>query len=65
MLLVLLKHFAFSPEAELAKNRLEAEGVKSLIQKTGSSGAYTNLIGEADLFVQEVDLEKAKEIIDF
>jgi len=58
MKLILLKHFNFSPEAELVKSRLEAEGIKSVIQKEGAPGASANLVSRADLFVREIDLEK-------
>ena len=58
MKLILLKHFNFSSEAELIKSRLEAEGIKSVIQKEGAPGASANLVSRADLLVREIDLKK-------
>ena len=52
-------------EAELARNMLEANGIKSLVQSRGihSSGIPIDRYG-ADLFVLERDFERAKEILE-
>ncbi|MFH1253386.1 MAG: DUF2007 domain-containing protein [Candidatus Uhrbacteria bacterium] len=63
MSLILLKHFNFLPEAELAKSRLENEGIRSLLQKEGIPGAAVTLLQGADLLVKEKDLEQAKNIL--
>ena len=50
-------------EAELAKRLLEADGIKSFIQKR----TWTNPGGDAmgaDLFVSEKDLREASKILD-
>ena len=63
--LALLKNFSSLAEAELIKNLLEKEGVKSMIQR-GESGAATEFsgaAGDADLFVKKDDFDKAREIL--
>ena len=63
MNLICLKHYNLLPEAELAKNLLESNGIKSLLQKDGLPGAGLMLVQGADLFVDDKDKEKAKEIL--
>jgi hypothetical protein len=62
---IFLKNFASVLEADLAKNLLEAYGVKCMIQK-GRSGsrAHSGYAGEGDLFVQDFDVEKARTFLD-
>lgn len=58
-----------SPEVDLMKNRLESEGIKSIIQEHDQN-AYFNQYGTGSpvfgkqLLVSESDLEKAKDILD-
>jgi hypothetical protein len=53
MNLILLKHYYFLPEAELAKSRLETNGIKSLLQKEGIPGASSTLSQGANLFINK------------
>jgi hypothetical protein len=60
---IFLKNFGSIMEAELAKRLLEADGIKSFIQKR----TWTNPGGDAmgaDLFVSEKDLREASKILD-
>ena len=61
-----VKSFATEMEAELAKNMLEAHGIKSFVQSKGvhSSGVPDGRFG-ADLFVLQKDVERVKEILEF
>ena len=64
---ILVKNFLSEMEAELAKNMLEARGIKSVIQKEGSAlngGVATGGGLGVDLFVLEKDFEEAKELLD-
>lgn len=62
---IFLKNFATYSEAELAKNTLEASGVKSMVQKgnMGAAGEFSGFAGDADLFVLAKDLDEAKEVL--
>jgi len=64
MNLILLKHYYFLPEAELAKSRLENNGIKCLLQKEGIPGAGSTLSQEADLFVEKIYKEKSEKILE-
>ena len=63
--LILLKNFSSIPEAELMKQFLDSEGIKSMIQKgnIGVASEFTGSVGDADLFVMKRDIEKAKKVI--
>lgn len=63
---VLLKSYNSLAEAELAKNLLQTQNIKSVVQKNGLEwveGAGGDVAG-ADLFVLESDAERAKEILE-
>lgn len=61
-----IKYFTTSIEAELAKNFLQSNGIKSFIKIQGvhSSGIPDGSLG-ADLIVWEKDAEKAKELLEY
>lgn len=63
---VLLQNFANYSEAMMAKEVLEKNGIKSIIQKGNLNAAseFTGWSGDADLFVLESNIEEAKKIID-
>lgn len=63
--LILLKNFSSIPEAELAKQLLNSERIKSMIQKgnIGVASEFTGSVGDANLFVVKRDVEKAKKIL--
>lgn len=65
MQLKFLKNFATYSEAELGKNYLEKEGINSVIQKGDlAAGAdFSGYAGNAELYVNEKDFERAKEIL--
>ena len=60
---VLVKHFKFRSEADLAKGLLEKYGIKSVIQFGLLFGNNVRPNNPADLFVSEKNLDKAKEIL--
>lgn len=64
--IVLLQHFSTLYEAELAKGRLEAEGMMCFIQKGNQAAfnSFNGMSGDADLFVLKKDLKKAREILE-
>lgn len=59
-----IKNFATQIEAELAKNFLEARGIKSVIQNLGvtANGLPSDRFG-VDLSVLEKDAEEARELL--
>jgi hypothetical protein len=63
--LVKLAYFNSIMEAELAKNKLDQEDIKVLIEKQGIHfpGDYGDNMG-ATILVVENDLEKAKDVLD-
>ncbi|HDH31278.1 MAG TPA: hypothetical protein ENH26_00705 [Candidatus Wolfebacteria bacterium] len=63
--LIFLKNFATYSEAELAKNLLENNDIKSMLQKgdIAVAGEFSGYAGDANLFVLEKDHNKAKEIL--
>lgn len=63
---ILLKNFPSIMEAEIAKDILEKNGIKSGIQRgnEGASVEFVSVVGDANLFVLEKDLKKAKEILE-
>ena len=64
---ICIKNFQMQVEAEIAKSMLEANGIKSVIQKQGFAlGGEIPAAGSigVDLFVLEKDFEKAKELLD-
>lgn len=65
MNLVLLRNFSTLSEAELAKNLLEANGIRSMIQKgdIGAATRFSGAAGDANLFVKKEDYENALEIL--
>ena len=62
--LVLLKTFPTVIEAESALNILKAHGIKAVFQtqQPGMTGYLGNVAG-GELYVQSIDLEKAREIV--
>lgn len=63
----IVKNFTSVIDAELAKNALEASGIKSVIQKqgfTGNGGIPAAGILGVDLSVLEKDYENAKKLLD-
>ena len=62
---VFFKNFANYAEATMAKEILEKEGIKSVIQKGDINAAseFVGWIGDVDMFVLENNLDKAKEIV--
>jgi len=62
---VLVKKFDSIAEAELAKNLLTENGIKSVVQNGGSVYPTNNSdLMATSLFVLEKDLGKAKEVLD-
>lgn len=63
--LVLLQNFSSESEAELARGLLEANGVKAVVQKGDAAAAelFVGAAGEADLYVEEHSLARAREIL--
>ncbi|MBI2036980.1 MAG: DUF2007 domain-containing protein [Candidatus Liptonbacteria bacterium] len=63
--LVLLKNFSSESEAELARGLLEANGVKAMVQKGDAAAAelFVGAAGEANLYVEEHSLARAREIL--
>ena len=62
--MVKIKFFTSIVEAELAKNILQENGIKSIVQKRGVN--FPGDLGDsygADLFVAEKDMEEAKKIL--
>jgi hypothetical protein len=60
-----LKNFSSIAEAELAKNVLKEHNIESWVQKKGAN--YPGDLGDnygADLFVNEKDIEEAKNLLD-
>lgn len=64
--LVVVKEYRFWYEAELAKGRLDASSIISVLQKSNAAvfGEFTSTFGGAELLVKEKDYNKAKEILD-
>lgn len=64
--LVLLQNFSSESEAELARGLLEANGVKAVVQKGDAAAAelFVGAAGEANLYVEEHSLARAREILD-
>ena len=64
---ICIKNFLTAMEAELAQNMLQANGIKSVVQKDGSvlnGGIATGSGLGVSLFVLEENLEEAKELLD-
>lgn len=61
---ILLKEYNSIAEAELAKNILAENGIKSVVQNGGSVYPTNNRdLMATSLFILKKDLEKAKEIL--
>ena len=66
--LVAIKSYTTVQDADLDKNRLDAAGIKCMLQNDGISQAnplLSNAVGWVRLAVLEQDVEKAKELLDF
>lgn len=63
--MIKIKFFNSITEAELAKNLLKEHGIKVILQKKGVEfpGSRGDSYG-ADLFIEEKNFNKAKEILD-
>lgn len=63
-----IQNFSTFPEAQMAKDILKQAGIKSLVKPTNRSAAGAEGVGYAtwdcELYVQEKDAKKVKEIID-
>lgn len=61
-----IQSFWSTQEAYLAKNRLEAEGIRSFLsdESVTALGVYTIGIGGIKLLVNQADAERASEILD-
>ena len=63
---IFLKNFPYYADAAMAKEILEKNGIKSVVQR-GDLNAHSSFIGwsgDADMFVMEDQIEKAKKILD-
>jgi hypothetical protein len=64
--LICLESFSTYSEAKLAANRLEQAGVKSVLQAGAIGGvmmAEGSDAGPHELYIQEHELERAKEVL--
>jgi len=66
MKLMKIKNFGSIVEAALARNLLKTKGIESVVGKgnLGTAGEFTGAVGDADLFVSENKLEKARKILE-
>jgi hypothetical protein len=62
MNLIAIRTYGTITEAELAKNLLEAEGVRCMVRKSALN-VYAGNAAPAELLVKEADVEKAQEIL--
>jgi len=51
------------PEAQLLRGRLAGEGIESMLQRGGLGGARGGAGGACDVYVEEGDLERAREVL--
>jgi hypothetical protein len=51
-------------EAELARAKLESEGIPAFIQDTNLASTYPFLVSDVPLLVSEADLDRATKILD-
>lgn len=64
--LIFLKHFSTVSEAELGRNILESNGIKSILQRgnQGAAARFSGWAGDANLFVLKKDHNQAKDILE-
>ena len=62
--LIHIKTYPNQPEADLAKNLLEVNGIKSMISATDPMRPYLELAMGIRLWVKKADVKKALEIFD-
>ena len=60
---VTVASFAFTPEAQMAKNLLEAEGIPAFLAGELAANVLTNAAGEAHLQVREQDAQRAVRLL--
>lgn len=63
MHLVSLKRYDILAEAELAANLLKEAGVRCVVQRDAIPGLAGVIVQGAELFVNNHDLEKARDIL--
>ena len=66
--LILLNNFSTYSEAKTIQVLLEKNNIKSLMQASGAGGAMLgkgSSSGPQDLFIKEMDLSKAREILEY
>ncbi len=61
--LVTIASFAFTPEAQMAKNLLESEGIPAIVAGELTADAFAGAAGEAKLQVRAEDAQRAVSLL--